>query len=244
MLDEAAVWKRSLTANEVTEIWQRGQAGLTLTADPAIIGKAFINVEPSDPAGGQTYGTGLYDLNETVSVGAMEGLGYVYNGWAAPFTSQLQTFNHIVTGSTVITANLARNPSDDDHDGLTAWQELVVYLTDPAVADSDADGISDGDEVNGSRTNPLDSQAGAIQYILDNLCTGGVQPGDVVLATGPGNTLRIRLKASATTDFSAWSPLLPSEPGLTGAQSGGVFRLTVPATSAPKRFLRMAGSAP
>ncbi len=35
---------------------------------------------------------------------------------------------------------------DQDHDGLTLYQEYI-YLTDPIVADTDGDGVSDGEEV-------------------------------------------------------------------------------------------------
>lgn len=42
----------------------------------------------------------------------------------------------------------------DDNDGLTPEQEALIG-TDPAVADTDGDGVSDGDEVNVFGTNPL-----------------------------------------------------------------------------------------
>ena len=56
----------------------------------------------------------------------------------------------------------ANNPvdalEDPDQDGLTNFQELMVNGTKPLVADSDGDGIKDGDEVSGKLgfiTNPL-----------------------------------------------------------------------------------------
>jgi archaellum component FlaF (FlaF/FlaG flagellin family) len=54
------------------------------------------------------------------------------------------------------------NPSDPvdaladfDGDGLTNFQELVVYGTNIRKTDTDGDGLSDGDEVNLHHTNPL-----------------------------------------------------------------------------------------
>ena len=41
---------------------------------------------------------------------------------------------------------------DTDGDGLTDWDELHKYFTDPANKDTDGDGWSDGDEVNGMYT--------------------------------------------------------------------------------------------
>jgi outer membrane protein OmpA-like peptidoglycan-associated protein len=47
------------------------------------------------------------------------------------------------------------NP-DTDGDGLTDYEEIYVYGTDPLNPDTDGDGLSDGDEVNVYGTDPLD----------------------------------------------------------------------------------------
>lgn len=47
------------------------------------------------------------------------------------------------------------NP-DTDGDGLTDYEEVMVYGTDPLNPDTDGDGLSDGDEVNVYGTDPLD----------------------------------------------------------------------------------------
>jgi len=51
---------------------------------------------------------------------------------------------------------LPRN-TDSDKDGLSNWDEVHVYKTDPNSADTDEDGLSDGLEVLKYRTNPLAS---------------------------------------------------------------------------------------
>ncbi|MCG8673454.1 MAG: hypothetical protein MI867_28960, partial [Pseudomonadales bacterium] len=48
----------------------------------------------------------------------------------------------------------------DDNDGLTPEEEAVLG-TNPAVADTDADGVNDGDEVNTYSTDPLDADSDA-----------------------------------------------------------------------------------
>ena len=245
MLDEVAVWGRALTANEVTELHQRGTASLALNADLAAAGKAFVSVEASDPVMGRALGTGLYDLNTQTTIDAEAILGHLFSGWAAPFNVNLQpSFNHTVTGSVTITANFSQNTADDDSDGLTNYQELVTYGTDPDDADTDDDLLKDGDEVLHTQTSPLISQADAVNYILQNLAGGG-GPGATVLARNEANnTLTLHLKAgSSTTLTGAWNSLLPG-PSVTGAASSGDFRLQLPGTADPKRFFRVEGNAP
>jgi len=47
------------------------------------------------------------------------------------------------------------NSADTDHDGLLDGDEVNIYHTDPLKADTDGDGFSDGNEV-WHHTNPLD----------------------------------------------------------------------------------------
>ncbi|WP_367874264.1 LamG domain-containing protein [Luteolibacter sp. Populi] len=244
MINEVALWNRALTANQVTELYQRGENALALDDDLAAVGKAFVSVDPSDPAGGETFGTGLYNLNDEVEVGMLPALGYLANGWAAPFNTQEDFFTHIATGSVTITANLVQDSSDPDNDGLSTYQELVVYGTVPTDADTDADLIPDGAEVFQSQTDPVVSQLDTVNYILTNL--GGVQPGETVLTRNQANnTLTLKLKPGASTTLGpVWGSLTPASPGVAAAASSGDFLLQVPGTADAKRFFRVEGVTP
>ncbi|MBI4728405.1 MAG: PQQ-binding-like beta-propeller repeat protein [Acidobacteria bacterium] len=88
-------------------------------------------------------------------------------------------------------------PQDTDGDGLTDWQEVNFYGTDPLNPDSDDDGLSDGDEVNVHGTDPTDPDtdddglsdgAEALTYDTDPLDPDtdddGVSDGDEVNVHG------------------------------------------------------------
>ena len=61
------------------------------------------------------------------------------------------------------------NP-DTDADGLTDGDEINIYVTDPLNPDTDADGLTDGDEINVYGTNPSSSNTG-------DLAPGGAPDG-------------------------------------------------------------------
>ena len=50
--------------------------------------------------------------------------------------------------------DLGDGTGDTDGDGLTDWEEVKRYHTDPHLADTDCDGVGDGDEVQNG-TDPL-----------------------------------------------------------------------------------------
>jgi hypothetical protein len=64
--------------------------------------------------------------------------------------------------------------SDTDADGLTDPQEINTYLTHPGKADSDGDGLGDGVEINTHQTDPLDTDSDNDGYTdLDEVLYGG-----------------------------------------------------------------------
>lgn len=56
------------------------------------------------------------------------------------------------------------NKADTDGDGLTDYEEVMVYKTNPLNKDTDGDGLTDGEEVNRYKTDPLkkDTDGGSV----------------------------------------------------------------------------------
>ncbi|WP_052958672.1 Calx-beta domain-containing protein [Maribacter thermophilus] len=98
--------------------------------------------------------------NEVDFTGLQDG-SYVFTyttiGAEAPCTNE----------SVDVTVLLNTSETDDDNDGLTGCEEATIG-TDPNEADSDGDGINDGDEVGGDVTNPLDEDGDGIIDALDS----------------------------------------------------------------------------
>lgn len=124
-------------------------------------------------------GVGYSYISEQIRFGRNDLLGYVGGGmmyhfndaWALRADAQTQVvsrytdFNLLYSFGINYRPLTARPPEfrltgmsrtlDSDGDGLTDWEEIHVYGTDPFNPDTDGDGLWDGDEVRKYRTNPL-----------------------------------------------------------------------------------------
>ncbi|MFL2833655.1 MAG: right-handed parallel beta-helix repeat-containing protein, partial [Coraliomargaritaceae bacterium] len=94
---------------------------------------ALVNTEPSE-----------------ITLTATADSGYVFGYWSGDVPEELEQGNPLtvtVEEDGSITAVFLQDSSDSDGDGLSLYQEVIVYGTDPADADSDDDGFDDGYEV-------------------------------------------------------------------------------------------------
>ena len=94
---------------------------------------AIVNTEPTE-----------------ITLTATASNGYVFGYWSGNLHEELELDNPLtvtVEEDGSITAVFLQDSLDSDGDGLSQYQEVIVYGTDPADADSDDDGFSDGFEV-------------------------------------------------------------------------------------------------
>ena len=114
---------------------------LTLSNDGTVVGGSFAM------SGNLAHGT-----NATVT--ATPQSGYLFSSWTGDASGSSNPTNVLMNSNKTVGASFVEDTSDLDADALTNYQELVVYLTDPSKADTDSDGVNDGQEV-ADATNPL-----------------------------------------------------------------------------------------
>jgi uncharacterized repeat protein (TIGR02543 family) len=96
---------------------------------------------------GVVSGAGDYGTGSTASVTATVAPGYSFSGWTGDASGTSNPLSVFMNSNKSIGANFQPDPGDADADGLSAYLERAVYGTDPNVADTDGDGLTDAWEV-------------------------------------------------------------------------------------------------
>ncbi|NDV61079.1 SUMF1/EgtB/PvdO family nonheme iron enzyme [Puniceicoccales bacterium CK1056] len=102
-------------------------------------------------------GSGIYQEGEEVSVTVQANPGYVFSSWGGDFSGSANPLNFSMDSDKYLLANFLYDINDDDEDGLSNYEESVVYGTNPNLPDTDSDGLTDSDELFTYLTDPLKS---------------------------------------------------------------------------------------
>ena len=111
----------------------------------------------SSSEGGLATGGGTYEQKTAVTLTATPSNGYLFAEWSGDMTGKTNPIVFEVTSNIVVTAIFAKDLTDSDRDGLSNYDELAIYGTDPNAPDSDGDGLSDKEELDNDM-NPLTSE--------------------------------------------------------------------------------------
>jgi uncharacterized repeat protein (TIGR02543 family) len=137
--DNDGIW----TMNDAKGYWSfdesNGVVRLDLGKDYALTLSAYSN--------GNISGAGNYEFGASVTLTATPLLGYLFTGWTGDASGTTNPLTITIKSDKIVGATFAKDLSDSDNDGISAYDELVLYGTDPALADSDSDGLNDGYEV-------------------------------------------------------------------------------------------------
>ncbi|NQX00008.1 hypothetical protein HQ447_05055, partial [bacterium] len=105
--------------------------------------------------GGRFSKSGSLGHGTQAQLTALAAEGYLFMGWTGDLSGAVNPQLLLMDSNKTVGASFVNDTRDSDADGLTNYEEVVVYGTNPVLADSDADGLSDGSENQTDHTNPL-----------------------------------------------------------------------------------------
>ena len=97
------------------------------------------------------YGTvnpgGFKIVGSVQTVETIANAGYVFTGWSGDASGSSNPISVTMNSSKTIIANFAQDLSDNDADGLSNHDEILIHNSDPNQADSNLDGLTDSQAV-------------------------------------------------------------------------------------------------
>jgi hypothetical protein len=174
-----------------------------------------------------THGTVLpperqFAPNTNVELTPAPDLGYVFSKWTGDATGNANPLSLLLDVDKTLTAAFSQDPRDPDADGLTNYQELITYLTNPDVPDTDADGFTDGYEVAQGFSPTLDTSSPDTRMVAYTAL-------EIRFGAGVGKTYRIE----SSFDLQTWTPVETGIPG-----TGTVVTRFYTTQVIPKRYFR------
>ena len=148
--------------------------------------------------------------------------GYLFSKWTGDATGNANPLPVLMDFNKTVNAVFVQDSRDPDGDNLTNYEELVVYLTLPDVADTDGDGFNDGDEVHSG---------------FDPNKAGSTPETSLVIYTAVeirfGAALGQSYRVESSTDLQTWTMV---EEHIAG--TGGTVARLYSIKEIPKRYFR------
>ena len=149
--------------------------------------------------------------------------GYLpFSNWTGAATGTTNPVTVTMDADKTVTAVFDPDMNDSDDDGLTNYQEHVVYFTNPNLKDTDGDGFHDGYEVEHGYSPILATSKPDTRMVIFTAV-------EVRFAAGAGKSYRIESSFNNTT----WTPVESGIPG-----TGGEVTRFYTIQAMPKRFFR------
>jgi len=150
-------------SSSLTPIKMLGAYDLANTSSTDVI-KHLLTLTAS--GGGGVIGGGNYEDGYLATIQATASIGYIFQNWNGDYSGSTNPTTLIMDSNKNITASFAKDINDSDDDGLSNYEELVSYSTNPNKKDSDDDGLSDFDEVDRG-LNPNSSDKAFIDAVME-----------------------------------------------------------------------------
>ena len=115
-------------------------------------------VKANPKTNGSISGAGSYEEGTEVRLEAFPDNGYIFDIWTGDITSDDNPLIFLLHSSVNLEAIFEPDLNDNDGDGLSNFEEIVILGTNPDSSDTDSDGRTDKSEVNnGSNPRVFDS---------------------------------------------------------------------------------------
>jgi uncharacterized repeat protein (TIGR02543 family) len=137
-LDDLRIFNRALSQSEVEALNQVES------------GQAIVSILTSND--GSISGSGQYQLGSSATLTAIPNPGYRFTEWTGDALGTSNPLTITMDDDKTVGATFVEDTRDSDFDGLTNFQEMVTYGSNPDLADTDGDGINDGAEVTQGRS--------------------------------------------------------------------------------------------
>ena len=191
---------------------------LWAVADPI---KGLIDINPAQPG---------YLSGEIVTLTATALPGYIFSGWSGDLSGSTSSSIITMDSNKEITASFSQDLNDDDSDGLTNYQEIIIYGTDPLNKDSNSDEIEDGQAV-ALGYSPLFNFGPLITFLRINPPVGlyttnqihNLGLGGIMLNRNTNNQLVLNYQILQSTDLQNWSSYQNNELVISNAPSDKMF---------------------
>lgn len=128
---------------------------------------------------------GPFPTASVVELTARPNPGYIFEAWTGDANGDANPLFVTMTANKTITANFVRDYYDDDSDGLTNYEEIVIHGSDPDDSDTSRDGISDGEAV-AAGVSPGVDHSGLIGIVVDDPARFGIENVDIDAARQEG----------------------------------------------------------
>jgi uncharacterized repeat protein (TIGR02543 family) len=119
--------------------------------DPASV--PTFDLKFTTPQYGSLSGAGSFSWGATAYLTATPNTGYIFSGWTGDASGTDNPLSLTMNADKIVGANFEQDLGDADGDGLSNYDEIIVYKTNPLNPDSDGDYSGDGFEVR-SLSNP------------------------------------------------------------------------------------------
>lgn len=157
--------------------------------------------------------TTTYSFGSSVQLQAAGLPGYVFSGWSGDILANTPNVSLTMDANKVITANFGQDIGDNDADGLSNYQEIVTYGTNPNKKDTNSDGIEDGQAVAMGYI-PTFNFSALISYLQSHPPTGlytatqmqAMAIGDIVLTKNANGSFTLNYDIEQSSDLQSWLP--------------------------------------